>query len=85
MHSLDACDDDSSSPKRLEYEYRSCDSLDLPAVLLDDVIDVLVLAHQDVDTGVSLDAFKGGRVGAALVDWRVSLPPGAIRGYSGKA
>ena len=68
MYSLDAGDDDSSTPKRLESEHRSCDCLDCPVILLDDVVEVLVLAHQDVDTGVSLDAFNGGRVGSALVD-----------------
>ena len=38
-------------------------------VLLDDVVvQVFVLAHQDVDAGVGLDAFNGGCVGAALVN-----------------
>ena len=37
-------------------------------VLLDDVVQIFVLAHEDVDTGVSLDTFNGRRVGAALVD-----------------
>ena len=37
-------------------------------VLLDEIVEVFVLAHQDVNTGVSLDAFNGGRIGAALVD-----------------
>src|SRR5450830_874447 len=68
VDSLDAGDDDSSTPKRLESEHRSCDSLDRTVVLLDDVVEVLVLAHQDVDTGVSLDAFNGGRVGATFVN-----------------
>ena len=37
-------------------------------VLLDEVVEVSVLAHQNVNTGVSLDAFNGGCIGAALVD-----------------
>ena len=37
-------------------------------VLLDDVVEVFVLAHQDVDAGIHLDAFNGRRIGAALVD-----------------
>jgi hypothetical protein len=37
-------------------------------VLLDHVVQVLVLAHQDIDTGISLDAFNGGCIGATLVD-----------------
>ena len=34
---------------------------------LNDVVEILVLAHQDINTGVGLDAFNGRRVGAALV------------------
>ena len=37
-------------------------------VLLDEVVEVFVLAHQDVDAGIHLDAFNGRRIGAALVD-----------------
>jgi hypothetical protein len=37
-------------------------------VLFDDVIQVLVLAQQYVDTGILLGAFNGGRIGTALVD-----------------
>ncbi len=36
-------------------------------VLLDDVVEVFALAHQDVNASVRLDAFNGGRVGAALI------------------
>ena len=68
MHGLDSCDEDSSAPKRLESEHRACDSFDRPVVLLEDVVQVFVLAHQDVDTGISLDTFNGRRIGTALVD-----------------
>ena len=37
-------------------------------VPLDDVAEVFVLAYQDVNAGIGLDAFNGSRVGAALVD-----------------
>jgi hypothetical protein len=36
--------------------------------LLDEVVEVFVLEHKDVNASVCLDAFNGGRVGAALVD-----------------
>ena len=35
------------------------DPFDGPIVLLDYVVQVIVLTHQDVNTGVSLDAFNG--------------------------
>ena len=68
MHGLDSCDEDSSAPKRLESEHWLGDSFDRPVVLLDDVVEVFVLADQDVDTGISLDTFNGRRVGATLVN-----------------
>ena len=37
-------------------------------ILLHDVVRVFVLAHNDVDTGVSPYTFDGRRIGAALVD-----------------
>src|ERR1035437_8156997 len=61
-------DEDPGAPKRLESEHRLGDSFDGPVVLLDDVVEVFVLTHQDVYAGISLDAFNGGRIGAALVD-----------------
>ena len=68
MHGLDSCDEDSSAPKRLESEHRACDSFNRPVVLLDQVVEIFVLAHQEADTGFILDTFNGRRVGAALVD-----------------
>jgi hypothetical protein len=67
VHRLDAGNDDSSTAKRLEPQHRSHDALDGPVVLLDDVVEVLVLAHFNVRAGVGLNALDGGRVGAALV------------------
>ena len=57
MHSLDTSNEDSSTPKRLESEHRLGDSFNSPVVLLDDIVEVFVLAHQDVYTGISLDTF----------------------------
>ena len=68
MHCLDACDKDPSAPKRLESKHRLGDPFDGPVVLFDDVVQVLVLSHQDAETGVGLDTFNGGRIGTALVD-----------------
>jgi hypothetical protein len=59
MHRLDSGDKDSSTPKGLESQHRLCHSFDAPMVLLNDVVEVFVLAHQDVDAGISLDAFNG--------------------------
>jgi hypothetical protein len=57
--------------------------LDGPVVLLDDVVEVLVLTHQDIDASVSLDTFNGGRVGAALVNgdllWHIVQIDGALQ------
>lgn len=52
----------------LEPQHRSGDLFDGSMVLFDDGAQVLVLAHLDVNAGVSLDTFHTGRVGAALVD-----------------
>lgn len=68
VHCLDPSNKDSSTPKRLESEHRMSDSFDGSVVLLDDVVEVFVLAHQDIDTGVSLDTFNGRRIGPALVN-----------------
>lgn len=68
MHGFDSGDDDSSAPKGLETQHRSRNPLDGTVILFDDVVEIFILAHQDVNTGVSLDTFNGGRVVAALVD-----------------
>ena len=67
MHRFNSGDDGSRTPEGLKTQHWSSDPLDCPVVLLDDVIQALVLTHQDVNTGVSLDAFNGGCVGAARV------------------
>ena len=52
-------------------------------VLFDDVVEISVLPHQDVNTGVGLDTFNGGRVGAAFVDgdlfWYVVQVDGTLQ------
>ena len=68
MHGLDACNKDASTPERLEPEHRLGNSFDAPLVLLDDVVQIFALAHQDIDTGTNLDTLIGRRIGAALVD-----------------
>ena len=68
MHGFDSGDEDSSGPKGLETQHRFCHSFDGPVVLLDNVVQVFVLAHQDVDAGVGLYAFNGRSIGTALVD-----------------
>ena len=45
-----------------------CDSLHGPAVLLDEVIEILRLAQSDVQAGVGSHAANGRGVGAAFVD-----------------
>ena len=68
VHGLDTCDQDSGAPKRLEPERRSSDSFDGPVILLHDIVQVFVLAHNEVDTDVSLDTFDGQRVDAVPAD-----------------
>jgi hypothetical protein len=46
----------------------SRDPLDGPVILFDAIVQTSILAHQDVDAGISFDASNGGRVGTALVD-----------------
>ena len=67
MHSLDACDDDLGTPKRLESQLGLGDSFYGPVIPFDDVVQELVLSHQDVNTGVRLEAFNGRSIGTALV------------------
>ena len=58
-------------------------------VLFDDVVEVFVLTHQDVDTGVSLDTFDGCGVGATLVDgdlfWQVVQIDGTFKKSAGSS
>ena len=44
VHGLDPGNQFLGTPKRLESEHRACDSFDAPMVLLDDVVEVFVLA-----------------------------------------
>lgn len=49
----------SCTPKRLESEHDAGDSFDGSMVLLDDVVEVFALTHQDIDEGINLDTFYG--------------------------
>lgn len=60
--------EDSNTPKRLEPAHRLGDSFDCPLVLLDDVVEVLFLTHQDIHTSICLDTFNCSRIGTALVN-----------------
>ena len=83
MHGLDSGDDDSSGQEGLETQHRSRNPFDGTVILFDDVVEIFILAHQDVNTGVSLDTFNDGRVGATLVDgdllWHVVQVDGALQ------
>ena len=72
VHGLNAGDERLRTVKVLETHHRPGDSLDRPVVLLDDVVEVLRLAHLDGQAAVGLDAHDGGRVGAALTSTRLS-------------
>ena len=67
VHGFDSCDQDSSTPKALQSQHWLCHSFNRPVALLDEVVEVFFLAHQDVDAGIHLDVFNGRRIGAALV------------------
>lgn len=68
MQCLDTSNGDSSTPKRLEAQHRLGDYFDGAVALLDDVVQVFVLSHQDVNAGVGIHTFNGRCIGAALVD-----------------
>jgi hypothetical protein len=68
MHCFDSSNDDAGTAKRFETDHRPRNSFDASVVLLDDVVQIFVLANQEVHTGVGLDAFNSGRVRTALVD-----------------
>ena len=67
-----------TSHGRPEYP---CDFFNRPVVLLDEVVEVFVLAYKYVNC-VSLDTFNGRRVGAALVDgdflWQAVQADGSL-------
>ena len=52
-------------------------------VLLDEVVEVFVLAHEYVNIGVSLDTFNAGDIGAAFVDgdflWHIVQADGSLK------
>ena len=66
VHGLNAGDKGSDAAKAFDAEHRPCDSFDDAVVLLDEVVELLGLAHHDGQATVGLDAPDGGRVGAAL-------------------
>jgi hypothetical protein len=72
VQGLDSSDEDSSTPKRLESEHRLGDSFDCSVALLDDVVEVLVLAHQNVDTSKILIARR------CTVQWSTKTPRSCI-------
>ena len=65
MHDLNPGDQDSGAAEGLEAEHRTGDSFDSAVVLLDEVVELLRLAHLDGQAAVGLDSHDGGRVGAA--------------------
>ena len=54
VHGFDACDDGARTMKRLESEHRSHDAFDGAMFLLDEVVEVLRLAHLDVHAAVGI-------------------------------
>ena len=88
VHGLNADDDNSRATKRLESQHRLCHYFDGSMVLLHDVVQVFVLAHQDVDVGVGLDTFNRCGVGTALVDGdllrRILQVDGALQKATGR-
>jgi hypothetical protein len=89
VHGFNARNDDSGTSKRLEPQHRSGDSFEGPVIRLDEVVQVFVLTHQDIDASVSLYAFSGRRVGATLVDrdllWDVVQVDDALQKASGRS
>jgi hypothetical protein len=67
VHDRDANDQDSSATKGLETEHRPGDAFDGAVVSLDELVQVLRLAHLDGQAAVGLDAPDRCRVRATLV------------------
>ena len=67
MHELDAGEHGASGAERFEVEHRPGHSLDGAMILLDDVVEVFNLAHQDQHFAVGVDRIDRRLVGAALV------------------
>ena len=67
MHELDAGENGTGSVERFEVQHRLGHPLNSTVVLLDDVVEVLDLAHDDRNVTVSIDRIDGRLVGAALI------------------
>ena len=68
MHDLDAGEQDCGAAKGLEPEHRPGNPFDGAVVLLDDIVQVLRLAHLDGQAAVGLNAQNDRCVRTALVD-----------------
>ena len=67
VYQFDAGEHGASGPERFEVEHRPGHSLDGAMILLDDVVEVFNLAHQDRHIAAGVDRIDRRLVGAALV------------------
>ena len=67
MHDLDAGQNDARTPKILEALHRFHDAFDGPAILLDNVVQVLALPNLDRCFPLRIDRLKGRQIRAAFV------------------
>ena len=83
VHGLDSSEKLQSAAERYESQHWICDSLDGPVDLLDDVVEVLALAHLDIKAGVNVDVVDRGCVGTAFVNgdllWQTMQVDGTVQ------
>ena len=68
VHGLDAREEDSSAPKRLESEHKVCDFLDCPVILLNRIVEIFALTQFNSNAGIFIEAANGSCVGATFID-----------------
>src|SRR5229473_4098630 len=68
VHAFDAAQKDAGTAKILEPQHRSRAALDLPMVLLDEIVEILGLADPDGHFAIGIDGFERSEDGATFVD-----------------
>jgi hypothetical protein len=68
MHEFDAGEKDAGAAEILEAEHRSGSTLNSTVVLLDDIVQVLDLAHDDPLSWSGVQGFESRHIRAAFID-----------------
>ena len=62
VHEFDAAQQDACAPKGLERDHRSSAPLYCPAILVDDVVQILVLTDLDRRVALGVQSLKRGQI-----------------------